>query len=126
RTAAAGGPPAVRARSGAEGGACRHFMLKEIYEQPRAITDPFRGRISPETGNCFLPDLSLTPDELRAFSRVVVVACGTSYHAGLLGRHMIERLALLPTDTEIGSEFRYQDPLVGPDTLAVASSQSGD
>src|SRR5262249_998285 len=62
-------------------GGYRHFMLKEIYEQPRAITDTFRGRISPETGDCFLPDLNLTRDELRGFARVVLVACGTSYHA---------------------------------------------
>jgi glucosamine--fructose-6-phosphate aminotransferase (isomerizing) len=110
----------------AEKGGYRHFMLKEIYEQPRAITDTFRGRISPETGDCFLPDLNLTPDELRAFSRIVIVACGTSYHAGLLGQHLIERLALVPTDTDIGSEFRYRDPLVGPDTLVVAISQSGE
>jgi len=110
----------------AEKGGYRHFMLKEIYEQPRAITDTFRGRISPETGDCFLPDLNLTADELRDFSRVVLVACGTSYHAGLLGRQLIERLASLPADVEIGSEFRYRDPLVGPDTLVVAISQSGE
>jgi glucosamine--fructose-6-phosphate aminotransferase (isomerizing) len=110
----------------AEKGGYRHFMLKEIYEQPRAITDTFRGRISPETGDCFLPDLNLTADELRAFSRVVLVACGTSYHAALVGKHFIERLAGVPADTDIGSEFRYRDPLVGPDTLVIAISQSGE
>jgi glucosamine--fructose-6-phosphate aminotransferase (isomerizing) len=110
----------------AEKGGYRHFMLKEIYEQPRAITDTFRGRISPETGDCFLPDLNLTPDELRTFRRVVVVACGTSYHAGLVGRHFIERLAGLPAEVDIGSEFRYRDPLVGPDSLVIAISQSGE
>jgi glucosamine--fructose-6-phosphate aminotransferase (isomerizing) len=110
----------------AEKGGYRHFMLKEIYEQPRAITDTFRGRISPETGDCFLPDLNLTPEELRAFTRVVLVACGTSYHAALVGRHMIERLAGVPAEVDIGSEFRYRDPLVGPDTLVVAISQSGE
>jgi glucosamine--fructose-6-phosphate aminotransferase (isomerizing) len=110
----------------AEKGGYRHFMLKEIYEQPRAITDTFRGRISPETGDCFLPDLNLTADELRAFSRVVLVACGTSYHAALVGKHFIERLAGVPADTDIGSEFRYRDPLVGPDTLVIALSQSGE
>jgi glucosamine--fructose-6-phosphate aminotransferase (isomerizing) len=110
----------------AEKGGYRHFMLKEIYEQPRAITDTFRGRISPETGDCFLPDLNLTADELRAFSRVVLVACGTSYHAALVGKHLIERLAGVPADTDIGSEFRYRDPLVGPDTLVIAISQSGE
>jgi glucosamine--fructose-6-phosphate aminotransferase (isomerizing) len=101
-------------------------MLKEIYEQPRAITDTFRGRISPETGDCFLPDLNLTADELRAFTRVVLVACGTSHHAGLVGRYLIERLAGVPAEADIGSEFRYRDPLVGPDTLVVAISQSGE
>jgi glucosamine--fructose-6-phosphate aminotransferase (isomerizing) len=110
----------------AEKGGYRHFMLKEIYEQPRAITDTFRGRISPETGDCFLPDLNLTADELSAFSRVVLVACGTSYHAALVGKHFIERLAGVPADTDIGSEFRYRDPLVGPDTLVIAISQSGE
>jgi glucosamine--fructose-6-phosphate aminotransferase (isomerizing) len=110
----------------AEKGGYRHFMLKEIYEQPRAITDTFRGRISPETGDCFLPDLNLTAEELRAFTRVVLVACGTSHHAGLVGRHLIERLAGVPAEADIGSEFRYRDPLVGPDTLVVAISQSGE
>ena len=110
----------------AEKGGYRHFMLKEIYEQPRAITDTFRGRVSPETGDCFLPDLNLTAEELAAFSRVVLVACGTSYHAGLVGRQLIERFAGVPAETDIGSEFRYRDPLVGPDTLVVAISQSGE
>ncbi|MBI4012325.1 MAG: glutamine--fructose-6-phosphate transaminase (isomerizing) [Candidatus Rokubacteria bacterium] len=110
----------------AEKGGYRHFMLKEIYEQPRAITDTFRGRVSPETGDCFLPDLNLTDEELAAFSRIVLVACGTSYHAGLVGRQLIERFAGVPAETDIGSEFRYRDPLVGPDTLVVAISQSGE
>ena len=110
----------------AEKGGYRHFMLKEIYEQPRAITDTFRGRISPETGDCFLPDLNLTTDELRGFARVVLVACGTSYHAALVGRQYLERLAGVPVDADIASEFRYRDPRVGPDTLVVALSQSGE
>jgi glucosamine--fructose-6-phosphate aminotransferase (isomerizing) len=110
----------------AEKGGYRHFMLKEIYEQPRAITDTFRGRISPETGDCFLPDLNLTAEELRGFQRVLLVACGTSYHAALVGRQMIERLAGMPAEADIGSEFRYRDPRVGPDTLVVALSQSGE
>jgi glucosamine--fructose-6-phosphate aminotransferase (isomerizing) len=110
----------------AEKGGYRHFMLKEIYEQPRAITDTFRGRVSPETGDCFLPDLNLTAEELAGFRRVVLVACGTSFHAGLVGRQLIERLARVPAEVDIGSEFRYRDPLVGPDTLVVAISQSGE
>jgi glucosamine--fructose-6-phosphate aminotransferase (isomerizing) len=110
----------------AEKGGYRHFMLKEIYEQPRAITDTFRGRISPETGDCFLPDMNLTREELQGFARVVLVACGTSYHAALVGRQMLERLADIPAEADIGSEFRYRDPQVGPDTLVVALSQSGE
>jgi glucosamine--fructose-6-phosphate aminotransferase (isomerizing) len=110
----------------AEKGGYRHFMLKEIYEQPRAVTDTFRGRISPETGDCFLPDLNLTSEELRAFQRIVLVACGTSYHAGLVGRYLIEHLAGVPAEIDLGSEFRYRDPLVGPETLVVAISQSGE
>jgi glutamine---fructose-6-phosphate transaminase (isomerizing) len=110
----------------AEKGGYRHFMLKEIYEQPRAITDTFRGRISPETGDCYLPDLGLTADDLRGFDRVVLAACGTSYHAALLGRLYLERLAGIAADTDIGSEFRYRDPVVGPNTLVVAVSQSGE
>jgi glucosamine--fructose-6-phosphate aminotransferase (isomerizing) len=110
----------------AEKGGYGHFMLKEIYEQPRAITDTFRGRISPETGDCFLPDLNLTTEELRGFARVVLVACGTSYHAALVGRQYLERLAGVPVDADIASEFRYRDPRVGPDTLVVALSQSGE
>jgi glucosamine--fructose-6-phosphate aminotransferase (isomerizing) len=110
----------------AEKGGYRHFMLKEIYEQPRAITDTFRGRVSPETGDCFLPDLNLTAEELRGFARVVLLACGTSYHAALIGRQLIERLAGVPTEADIGSEFRYRDACVGPDTLVVAVSQSGE
>jgi glucosamine--fructose-6-phosphate aminotransferase (isomerizing) len=110
----------------AEKGGYRHFMLKEIYEQPRAVTDTFRGRISPETGDCFLPDLNLTAEDLRGFRRVLLVACGTSYHAALIGRQMIERLSGIHAETDIGSEFRYRDPRVGPDTLVVALSQSGE
>jgi glucosamine--fructose-6-phosphate aminotransferase (isomerizing) len=110
----------------AEKGGYRHFMLKEIYEQPRAVTDTFRGRIAPEAGDCFLPDLNLTADELRAFTRVVLVACGTSYHAAMVGRQVIERVARIPAEADIGSEFRYRDPSVGPDTLVVALSQSGE
>jgi glucosamine--fructose-6-phosphate aminotransferase (isomerizing) len=110
----------------AEKGGYRHFMLKEIYEQPRAITDTFRGRIAPETGSIVLPDVSLDPDTVRAIERVVLVACGTAFHAALLGRTMIERLAGLPAEVDLASEFRYRDALVGPETLVVAISQSGE
>jgi glucosamine--fructose-6-phosphate aminotransferase (isomerizing) len=110
----------------AEKGGYRHFMLKEIYEQPRAITDTFRGRIAPETGNVVLADVNLDPSTVRALQRVVFVACGTAYHAAMLGRAMVERLAGLPAEVDLGSEFRYRDPIVGPETLVVAVSQSGE
>jgi glucosamine--fructose-6-phosphate aminotransferase (isomerizing) len=110
----------------AEKGGYRHFMLKEIYEQPRAITDTFRGRLSQESGTVVLPDVNLDPATVRAIQRVVFVACGTAYHASLLGRTMVERLAGLPAEADLGSEFRYRDAVVGPETLIVAVSQSGE
>jgi glucosamine--fructose-6-phosphate aminotransferase (isomerizing) len=110
----------------AEKGGYRHFMLKEIYEQPRAITDTFRGRISPETGNVVLPEIKLDPETLRGLSRVVLVACGTAYHAAMLTRSMIERMAGLPAEVDLGSEFRYREAIMGPETLVVAISQSGE
>ena len=110
----------------AEKGGYRHFMLKEMYEQPRAITDTFRGRVAPETGNVLLPDVTLDPSTAKAIQRVVFVACGTASYASLLGRSMIERLAGLPAEVDLGSEFRYRDAIVGPETLVVAVSQSGE
>ncbi|PYM20625.1 MAG: glutamine--fructose-6-phosphate transaminase (isomerizing) [Candidatus Rokuibacteriota bacterium] len=110
----------------AEKGGYRHFMLKEIYEQPRAITDTFRGRIAPETGTVVLPDVNLDPSTVQALQRVVFVACGTAYHASMLGRAMVERLCRLPAEVDLASEFRYRDAPVGPETLVVAVSQSGE
>ena len=110
----------------AEKGGYRHFMLKEIYEQPRAITDTFRGRIAPETGTIVLPDVNLDRSVVRGIERVLFVACGTAWHAGMLGRSMVERLAGLPAEVDLASEFRYRDALVGPETLVVAVSQSGE
>jgi glucosamine--fructose-6-phosphate aminotransferase (isomerizing) len=110
----------------AEKGGYRHFMLKEIYEQPRAIADTFRGRIAPETGSIVLPDINLDPSTVRAIQRVVLVACGTAWHAALLARTMIERLAGVPAEVDLASEFRYRDAIVGPETLVVAVSQSGE
>ena len=110
----------------AEKGGYRHFMLKEMYEQPRAITDTFRGRIAPETGTVLLPDVNLDPATVKAIQRVVFVACGTASYASLLGRSMIERLAGLPAEVDLGSEFRYRDAIVGPETLVIAVSQSGE
>jgi glucosamine--fructose-6-phosphate aminotransferase (isomerizing) len=110
----------------AEKGGYRHFMLKEIYEQPRAITDTFRGRIAPETGSIVLPDVNLDPATVRSIQRVTFVACGTAWHASMLGRSMVERLAGMPAEVDLASEFRYRDAIVGPETLVIAVSQSGE
>jgi glucosamine--fructose-6-phosphate aminotransferase (isomerizing) len=103
----------------------RHFMHKEIFEQPRAVADTIRGRTVLEEGDVDL-DLDLGPEYARGLDRLVVVACGTSWHAGLSGRTMIEQLARLPVSVELASEFRYRDPIVGPKTLCLAISQSGE
>jgi glucosamine--fructose-6-phosphate aminotransferase (isomerizing) len=110
----------------AEKGGYRHFMLKEIYEQPRAVTDTLRGRVAPESGAVILADVGLDPATVAAIRRVLLVACGTSYHAALVGRTLLERLAGLPAEVDLASEFRYRDAIVGPDTLVVALSQSGE
>ncbi|RMF88287.1 MAG: glutamine--fructose-6-phosphate transaminase (isomerizing), partial [Nitrospinota bacterium] len=110
----------------AEKGGYPHFMLKEIYEQPRAIADTLRGRIDIDTGTVLLPELRLTPEELRCIERIAIVACGTSWHAGLVGEHLLETLSRLPVEVEISSEFRYRQPLLGETTLVVVISQSGE
>jgi glutamine---fructose-6-phosphate transaminase (isomerizing) len=110
----------------AEKGGYRHFMLKEIYEQPRAVADTLRGRVAPEGGTVVLPDIGLDPDVVAGFQRVLFIACGTSYHAAIVGRFMIEQLAGLSSDVDLGSEFRYRDAVLGPETLVVALSQSGE
>ena len=110
----------------AEKGGYRHFMLKEIHEQPRAILDTLAGRVLPETGEVFFETLPLGEEELRKISRVLIVACGTSWHAGLVGKFMIERLARLPVEVDLGSEYRYRDPVVEPGTLCIPVSQSGE
>ncbi len=104
----------------------KHFMHKEIFEQPRAVTDTIRGRVSLEEGDVILDGMDLDPAWVREIDRVVVVACGTSWHAGLSGRLMIEQLARLPVDVEVASEFRYRDPVIGPRTFVLAISQSGE
>jgi glutamine---fructose-6-phosphate transaminase (isomerizing) len=110
----------------AEKGGYRHFMLKEIYEQPRAAADTLRGRVSPEGGTVVLPDVGLDPEIVAGLRRVVLVACGTSYHAALVGRFLIERLAGISAEVDLGSEYRYRDSVLGPETLVVALSQSGE
>jgi len=110
----------------AEKGGFKHFMLKEIFEQPRAVRDTLLGRISQDTGKVFLDAMQITEAQFREFQNVRIVACGTSWHAGLAGKFMIERLARLPVEVDYGSEFRYRDPIVDSKTLTVCISQSGE
>jgi glucosamine--fructose-6-phosphate aminotransferase (isomerizing) len=110
----------------AEKGGYQHFMLKEIFEQPRAVRDTTLGRVGQETGRIFLDEMDITPAQFAAFKQVKIIACGTSWHAGLAGKFMIEKLARLPVEVDYGSEFRYRDPIVTPDTLTVVISQSGE
>ena len=110
----------------AEKGGYRHFMLKEIYEQPRAIMDTIRGRISQETGAIHLEEMGPVSEQLREVKKIFIVACGTSWHAGLVGKYMIEELACIPTEVDIASEFRYRCPLVGKGHLFIAITQSGE
>ena len=110
----------------AEKGGYRHFMLKEIYEQPRAIGDTLRNRFNPELGEVNLDEFGLSINEMKEIERIFIVACGTSYHAALIGKYMIEGLARITTEADIASEFRYRRPLVKPGDLAIAITQSGE
>src|SRR5499427_2353973 len=110
----------------AEKGGYKHFMLKEVFEQPRAVRDTMLGRVGQETGRIFLDEMDIAPKEFRDFRQVRIVACGTSWHAALAGKFMIEKLARLPVEVDYGSEFRYRDPIVDGDTLTVVISQSGE
>jgi glucosamine--fructose-6-phosphate aminotransferase (isomerizing) len=110
----------------AEKGGYKHFMQKEIFEQPRAVRDTFLGRISQETGHIFLGEMEITEQQFREFQQVRIVACGTSWHAGLAGKFMIEQLARLPVEVDYGSEFRYRNPILDGKTLTVCISQSGE
>jgi glucosamine--fructose-6-phosphate aminotransferase (isomerizing) len=110
----------------AEKGGYRHFMLKEIYEQPRAAADTMRGRVQPEGGTVVLPDVQLDPEVTAGIQRIVLVACGTSYHSAIVGRFMFERLTGITAEVDLGSEYRYRDAVVGPETLVIALSQSGE
>jgi len=110
----------------AEKGGFKHFMQKEIFEQPRAVRDTLLGRISQETGKVFLDSMEISEEEFRRFREVKIVACGTSWHAALAGKFMIERLAHLPVEVDYGSEFRYRDPILDKDSLVIAISQSGE
>jgi glucosamine--fructose-6-phosphate aminotransferase (isomerizing) len=110
----------------AEKGGYRHFMLKEIYEQPRAIADTLAGRLMESEGTICLEDLRLDDAQLAAMDKVFIIACGTSWHAALVGKFMIEKLCRVPVEVDIASEFRYRDPIVGPRSLTLLISQSGE
>jgi len=107
-------------------GEYRHFMQKEIYEQARSVMDTIRGRVSFETGEVYLGNLNLSVKDARAIERLVIVSCGTSAYAGLVGKFLIERLARLPVEVDYGSEFRYRDPLLTDRSLVLAITQSGE
>jgi len=110
----------------AEKGGYRHFMLKEIYEQPRAIMDTIRGRFSQDTGVMHLEEIGPAYDRLQNVKKIFIVACGTSWHAGLVGKYMFEELASIPTEVDIASEFRYRSPIIGKGDLFIAITQSGE
>ena len=103
-----------------------HFMLKEIFDQPTVIKDAFRGRYSLEEGAAHLGGLNMTDDQMHQVKRVVMLACGTAYYAGMVGKYAFERLAGLPTEADVASEFRYRDPIIDKHTLVFAISQSGE
>jgi glucosamine--fructose-6-phosphate aminotransferase (isomerizing) len=110
----------------AEKGGYRHFMLKEIFEQPQAVMNTIRGRLDPETGEVDLPELGLTGQEVASLSRVVFVACGTSWHAALVAKYWIEKWARIPVEVDIASEFRYRSLLLDEKVLVIPISQSGE
>ncbi|MEZ4473141.1 MAG: glutamine--fructose-6-phosphate transaminase (isomerizing) [bacterium] len=112
--------------SQAEKGGYKHFMLKEIHEQPRALADTMRGRISLETGDVLLEDVHLSAADIAALRRIVIVACGTAWHAAMTGRRCIEEATRIPVDVDLASEFRYRDPIIDAQTLFIAVSQSGE
>ena len=110
----------------AEKGGYKHFMLKEIFEQPRAVRDTTLGRISLETGRVFLEEMQITAGEFRSATRLNIAACGTSWHAATVGKFMIERLARLPVEVDYASEYRYRDPIPNPSALGLLITQSGE
>jgi glucosamine--fructose-6-phosphate aminotransferase (isomerizing) len=110
----------------AEKGGYKHFMLKEIFEQPRALIDTCAGRLNVARGRVELPEVSLDAERLKRLKRVYICACGTAWHAGLVGRRALERALRVPVEVDLASEFRYRDPIVDEDTLMVVVSQSGE
>ncbi len=103
-----------------------HYMLKEIYEQPRALRDTLTSRFNEEGSKVIFDEVDLTPEEVAAFRQVYIVACGTAFHAGMVGKYIIEELARLPVQVDIASEFRYRNPIVDEHTLVIVVSQSGE
>ena len=109
-----------------EKGGYDHFMLKEIYEQPKAIQDTYRGRLRPEDGLIKMAGIDAHIDRFLKANRIVIVACGTSWHAGLVAEYIFEELARIPVEVEYASEFRYRNPIIGPNDIVIAISQSGE
>src|ERR1019366_8296058 len=110
----------------AEKGGFKHFMLKEIYEQPRTVRDTTLGRISQDTGKIFLDEMQVSDAEFKALKKINIAACGTSWHAGLAGKFMIETLARIPVEVDYASEWRYRDPILDSGTITLLISQSGE
>jgi glucosamine--fructose-6-phosphate aminotransferase (isomerizing) len=110
----------------AEKSGFKHFMLKEIYEQPRAIRDTLVGRYSLDTGHVYLEEMEITEADFRSFQKINLIACGTSYHAALVGKFLIEKIARIPVEVDTASEFRYRDPILDKEVLTVVISQSGE
>ena len=110
----------------AEKGGFKHFMQKEIFEQPRAVRDTLPGRISQDTGKVFLDEMDITEQEFKNLESVKIIACGTSWHAGACRKIHDRAAGALPVEVDYGSEFRYRDPIVEPNTLAICISQSGE
>ena len=110
----------------AEKGGFAHFMLKEIYEQPKALRDTMTSRLDAAAKTIGFPELNWTAEELREINKIFIVACGTAYHAGIVGKYYLEQLARVPVEVDIASEFRYRDPLVDGNSLTIVISQSGE
>ncbi|HBC92368.1 MAG TPA: glutamine--fructose-6-phosphate transaminase (isomerizing) [Pelotomaculum sp.] len=110
----------------AEKGGYDHFMLKEIHEQPKALRDTLSGRIEVDNSRVNLEEVTITPEEIKGLKKIFITACGTAYHAGLVGKYIIEKLVRLPVEVDIASEFRYRQPIIEPGTLVVIISQSGE
>ena len=110
----------------AEKGGFKHFMLKEIYEQPRAVRDTTLGRVSQETGHVFLDEMEISEAEFKAVKKINIAACGTSWHAGQAGKFMIESLARVPVEVDYASEWRYRNPIISPNEITILISQSGE